>query len=71
MTQFGESNDALLRMMFKEADEDGSGEIELDEFVHILKKVRRARGKTGLWLVGPVHHGAVFVLVRWTTTTRL
>jgi len=50
MTQFGESNDALLRMMFKEADEDGSGEIELDEFVHILKKVRRARGKTGLWL---------------------
>lgn len=38
--QFGETNDAMLRMMFKEADEDGSGEIELDEFVHILKKVR-------------------------------
>ena len=37
--QFGESDDVLLRHMFREADEDGSGEIELDEFVHIMKKV--------------------------------
>ena len=40
LRMFGETNDELLRMMFKDADEDGSGEIELDEFVHILKKVR-------------------------------
>lgn len=30
--------------MFQEADEDGSGQIELDEFVHILKKVHQLHG---------------------------
>ena len=50
--QFGETNDAMLRMMFKEADEDGSGEIELDEFVHILKKVR---GGWVEWSLAPMH----------------
>lgn len=47
LRMFGETNDELLRMMFKDADEDGSGEIELDEFVHILKKVRLQSNTVG------------------------